>query len=226
VIDAYLSEVAALLAGPAGARRQILAELRDGLAAAVEACQRDGAGPAEAAQRAVAEFGPPAEVAAGFAPELAARQARLVGVGLIAGGPLVGTLWLAALGTWPVVLFTGRLARGWAAAPLYGLILAIGIPAAVLAVVASGRLERWQPDLPRLAPGAAAVGAAACVAGDLALLAMFAVSTSSIADTSWPVLWVAAPLASLFRLAAAGRGARRCLAVRGVVRRTRESLAA
>ncbi len=83
LIDAYLAEVDAKLVGPAPARRDIVAELRDGLRAAVEAYERDGSGPAEATQRALAELGRPAAVAAGFVPELAARQARRVGLGLI-----------------------------------------------------------------------------------------------------------------------------------------------
>lgn len=216
VIEAYLHEVDTKLVGPAPARGDIIAELRDGLSAAVEThLEEDACDPAEAARLAVREFGLPSLVAAGFSAELAARQARRVGLGLMASGPLVGGVWLAALGTWPSTLLRGHLSQGWSIAPLYGVILAVAVPAAVLAVVATGPLERWMPELPRLAPSAAALGAGACVAGDLTLLLMFAASPMPVATGApWPLLLALAPLVSLARLVGASQGLRHCLALR------------
>lgn len=215
LIDDYLDEVSGELVGPAPARDDILAELRDGIFAAVQDRLRQVPDPVEAARRVVGEFGRPSVVAAGFATELAARQARRVGLGLVVSGPIVGGIWLVTLGARPDALLAGHLRDGWAVAPLFTLVLAIVVPAAILAVVAIGRLERWMPGLPRVAPTAAALGSAGCVVGDLVLLTMFAASITAVSTSSrWPVLVAVAPLASVVRLAVAGRGLRQCLAVR------------
>ncbi len=95
-IDGYLSEVAAVLHGPARARDDIIAELRSGLLDAADAYRAAGHSPDEAAAAATAEFGDPRQIAAGFGPELAAREARRLARDLIITGPLVGLLWAAA----------------------------------------------------------------------------------------------------------------------------------
>lgn len=101
VIDTYLAELARQLGGPPSARAEIVAELEDGLWAATVAHQANSLPPADAARAAVAEFGDPRTVAAGFAPELAAATGRRVGLGLLATGPLVGSGWLLlAAATW------------------------------------------------------------------------------------------------------------------------------
>ena len=51
---------------------------------------------AAAAQAAISEFGAPEQVADGFRAEIAARHARRLSASLVAGGPLVGLLWVAA----------------------------------------------------------------------------------------------------------------------------------
>ena len=92
-IDGYLSEVAAALPGPARARDDIIAELRSGLLDAADAYRAAGHSPDEAAAAATAEFGDPRQIAAGFGPELAARESRRLARDLIITGPLVGLLW-------------------------------------------------------------------------------------------------------------------------------------
>ena len=94
-VDGYLAEVTARLPGPARARAGIVAELRSGLLDATDAHRSAGLPPAEAALAAIAEFGDPAQVSAGFRAEIAASQARRVAVSLLVTGPLVGLLWIA-----------------------------------------------------------------------------------------------------------------------------------
>jgi hypothetical protein len=95
-IESYLTEVAAGLPGPARTRADIVTELRGGLLDAADAYRRAGLAPPADEQAAVAEFGHPAQVAAAFRPEIAARQARHVAITLLATGPLIGLSWAAA----------------------------------------------------------------------------------------------------------------------------------
>jgi hypothetical protein len=213
VIDVYLADLSSRLVGPAAARAAILAELEDGLWAATAAHQAQPISPAEAAWAAVAEFGDPGTVAAGFGPELAAATGRRVGLGLLATGPLVGTSWLlVAAASWP---WAGREppAALRLVAVLVGLVLVVAIPAAVLSVALSGRLARWLPAGPRSAATTAATAASACVAGDLVLLASLLASTVLAGGVAWPAALLAAGASSV-RLSLAGRAARRCLGAR------------
>jgi hypothetical protein len=215
VVGAYLAELAAQLGGPAAARAAIVAELEDGLWAAAATHRAGGSPPEEAARAAVAEFGDPATVAAGFGPELAAATGRRVGLGLLTTGPLVGTSWLLlVVATWTRMGREPPAALGLVAA-LVGLVLAVAVPAAVLSVAVSGRLSRLLPAGPRVAATAAATAAGACVAGDLVLLAGLLASTVFAGGVAWPAGLLAAG-ASCARLSLAGRAARRCLAARAV----------
>jgi HAAS domain-containing protein len=216
VIDVYLADLASRLVGPAAARAAILAELEDGLRAATASHQAMGLPREEAAKAAVAEFGDPGTVAAGFGPELAAATGRRVGLGLLITGPLVGTSWLLlATTTWRWAGREPPAALGLVAA-LVGLVLAVAIPAAVLSVAVSGRLSQWLPAGPRSAATTAATAASACVAGDLVLLAGLLASTVFAGGVAWPAALLAAGASSL-RLSLAGRAARRCLAARATV---------
>ena len=213
VIGAYLAELADRLGGPPAARAAIVAELEDGLWAATATHQAGGSPPEAAARAAVAEFGDPTAVAAGFGPELAAATGRRVGLGLLTTGPLVGTGWLLVVAaSWTRAGREPPPALGVIAA-LVGLVLAVAIPAAVLSVAVSGRLSSWLPAGPRVAATAAAAAASACVAGDLVLLAGLVASTVFAGGVAWPAGLLAAG-ASCARLNLAGRAARRCLAAR------------
>ncbi len=229
VIDRYLDAVAArlTLAGPARARRAILAELHDGLLEAADAHQARGLPPVQVATAATAEFGAPATLAAAFAPELAAARARSTALALIRSGPLVGLLWATALAAshlatlpahpeppwqWPHPP-TGP----WVVLPLLALAMLVGVPAGLLAVAATGRLGRWLPSRPHLAPTAAATIAIAAIAIDLTLLGMLTAWTIIAPDRlAWTPATLAAA-ASLLRLTFGGRAARRCLAARATL---------
>ena len=100
---------------------------------------------------------------------------------------------------------------------MLGLVLLIGVPAAVLAVATTGRLSRWLPAGPRLAPTAAAAAALAGMTVGLALLGMLSAQAFlSPRQLAWTPA-TAAAIASLTRLALAGRATRRCLASRSIV---------
>ena len=218
VIGAYLAELADHLGRPAAVRAAILAELEDGLWTATAAHQAQPMSPEEAARAAVAEFGHPPTVAAGFGPELAAATGRRVGLGLLATGPLVGSSWLlVAAATWR---WSGReppAALGLVAA-MVGLVLVVAVPAAMVAVAVSGRLSRWLPAGPQVAATAAATAASACVAGDLVLLTGMLTATVLAGGVAWPAGLLAAGASGL-RLSVAGRAARRCLAARATLSR-------
>ena len=176
-----------------------------------------GLPPEEAARAAVAEFGDPRTVGAGFAPELAAATGRRVGLSLLTTGPLVGLSWLLlAAATWR---WTGQeppaAALGLVAA-LVGLALGVAVPAAVLSVAVSGRLSQWLLTGPQVGATAAAVAASACVAGDLVLLGGLLASAVLAGGLAWPAALLAAGASSM-RLSLAGRAARRCLAARATL---------
>ena len=91
-IRSYLAEIAAGLDGPASARRDIMSELGTGVADAADAHRCAGLEPAQAARTAIAEFGSPARVAAGFRGELAAATARRTTLTLMTVGSVTAAL--------------------------------------------------------------------------------------------------------------------------------------
>ncbi|MGW0227684.1 permease prefix domain 1-containing protein [Actinopolymorpha singaporensis] len=75
-IGAYVTALGNALRGPRGARRDVTTELADGLRDAADAYVEAGMPAREAEARAVRESGPVEDVAAEYAPELAAVQGR------------------------------------------------------------------------------------------------------------------------------------------------------
>jgi hypothetical protein len=217
----WLAAVAARLTGPAGARAAIREELRDGLLETLERHLSRGSTRPEATAAALAEFGDPDTVAAAFAPELAAVQARRVALGLLSTGPLVGLAWIAAASASALPPWRGALTGPWPALPLVGLALVVAGPALGLTVAATGRVGRrlggWLARRTTLTPTAAAVAALAAVVADLTLLASIAgQALTGPGPSAWaPVLLAAA--ASLVRAPLAGRALRRCLAARAAL---------
>jgi hypothetical protein len=217
----YLATVSAQLPGPIAARATVTDELRDGLLEALEAHQARGCSPQEAAGAAIAEFGDPRMVAAGFGPELAAVQARRVALGLLATGPLVGLAWIAAVAVNVLPPWRHQLTGPWLALPLVGLALAVACPALGLTVAVTGRLGRrlgkGLAHRSALPPTAAAVAGAAAMLADLTLLAIIGGQTLASSRLQvWAPVVVAAG-ASLVRVTLAGRAARRCLATRATL---------
>jgi hypothetical protein len=178
--------------------------LADGLTCAVDVRLDRGATRPDAVAAAIAEFGPPAVVAAAFARELLIESARRAGLALLGGGPVVGVLWvLAAPGTglaWPQ-----RILATLAAVPGYPLVLALVVPAAVVTVAAAGRLG---PRLRLPAVAAVQVAIIGCIAGDVLLLS----TVLHAAPTGWAA--TAAAAASGVRLTAAALAWRRVARLR------------
>ncbi len=208
VVDGYLAELSAALPAGRAARSRIVTEVGDGLACAVTRAVCSGDDARQAAMEAVSECGDPHVLAAAFAAELAPTSAGRTGVGLLLGGPLVGLVWVAALGG-QVAGWTAKVTAALSAVPVYPLILAVVVPAAIVAVAGSGRLG-WRMTVPgRLVPGAAVVAVVGCVCGDVCL-----VSAADV-QAGLPAGWLAAAVAaSVLRTVAAGLAARRVIRLR------------
>jgi hypothetical protein len=216
----YLAAVAAGLTGPATTRVAITDELRDGLLETLERHLARGCSHQEATATAIAEFGDPRTVAAAFAPELAAVQARRVALGLLATGPLVGLAWIASVAANALPPWRQQLTGPWLALPLVGLAVVVAGPALGLAVAATGRLARrlgWLGRRASLPATTAVVAGLAAVVADLTLLAMMA---GHALTTSGPDIWAPVAIAagaSLTRVTLTGRATRRCLATRATL---------
>jgi hypothetical protein len=220
-IESYLAQVTAALPGPARARADILAELRDGLLDATDAHRRAGLAAPAAAQAAVAEFGYPAQIAAAFRPGIAATQARHVAATLLATGPLIGLAWAAAARASHLGV---RDAPPWhwaspppaapIAFPLMVAVFLITIWTALITLAATGRLTRWLPHRPRLAPTTAAIAGFGAATVDVILLILLAsqLATAPAKLAAAPIALAAA--ASTTRFILARRAGQRCLASR------------
>ena len=185
LISRYLAVLAAQL--PAS----IVEELADGLAETHRFYLRQGLAPERAAESAVAEFGEPEAIVAGFARVNPARRAarRLLGL-----GPVVGTCWIMAL-------LTGR--PGALGVPLAARILVVLALAAVIALLAAAALgSRYRR--------AARSGAA----GFLGVIALDAVLITGVMFAGAPLTWVlaGAMAASAVRISLAVRALRPALA--------------
>ena len=98
-IDSYVAELASALGGPRRVRADLVTEARDSLVDATEHWQRAGLDPADAKRRAVDEFGPLDEIAAGYRTELGmARAKRTV---LLFAAVLLPQPVIWAEGRWP-----------------------------------------------------------------------------------------------------------------------------
>jgi hypothetical protein len=176
-IAAYLAELNMRLLGPRRRRTQILAELHDGLGHATDTRLAAGMPAEQAAAQAVAEFGSPAQVADAFAGELATAYARRTIALYLITGPLVGIWWLHLLH--PDPWHTGLIAL-LAAIPVLPLI-AIAIATAGGILATTGRLMRWLPEAaPPRALTATITIVGLCIAGDLTMIGLLAVSGTAI----------------------------------------------
>lgn len=170
-VDAYLQTLAGLLRGPRRRRRQILAELRDGLNDATGALVADGKPAEEAQKEALTAFGSPKEVAAAFAGELATAYARRTIAAYVLTGPLVGIWWLLLLQPHP--WRTGLVAL-LIAIPVIPL-LVVAITTATTTLATTGRLMRWLPETgPRRAITATIGLASLVLLADATVIAVYA----------------------------------------------------
>ncbi len=213
----WLADVAAGLVGPRRWQGEVVAELRDGLLDALEHHRRGSVVPGAAARAVLDEFGDPRTVAAGFVDEAAAGLASRVGGGVLASGPAAAAAWLVAFAAADVPLRHGQLTGVWWAMPVVGLLLALVVPAAVLAA-ALGR--RWSPDS-RATSGRATrwaqVAAAGCGTADILMLTLLGAWVLTGTPSSPAPAAVVAVVFSLGRGALAVRATRACAAVRAAL---------
>jgi hypothetical protein len=214
IIGGYLIALQSRLPAGRRYRARILAEIADGLACAVRQQTDLGAAPAAAARRAVAEFGDPRALAAGFARAYGPVAAHRLGLGLVATGPLVGLTWVVAYPADGAGLRT-PVADLLSTLPLLPLILAVTVPAAIVAASGAGWAARRLRLPARVVTGAALVAAIGCTAGDLSLLltALFGHRLAAAGPVS---LTMAAVAVSALRLSAAGWAGRRVARLRAV----------
>ncbi|MBO4205783.1 permease prefix domain 1-containing protein [Micromonospora echinofusca] len=97
IVDEYVRTFDRRLRGPARLRRDLVHEVRDSLADAVEAYTLAGMDGPAAQHRAVAEFGDPAELVPAYQRELAAAALRALAVRVVA---VAGVLTVAGDLTW------------------------------------------------------------------------------------------------------------------------------
>jgi hypothetical protein len=202
VIDGYLAELTRRLPANAPLAADVLAELREDLLEATAKLADGSLDNASAARTATVQFGGVDDLVVAFEPELAVRQARRIGMTLLATGPLVGTTWVAAL-----FLTASPLAGVWRWLPLAVLpLLLLGGPATVLTVITTGRLTRWLRPQARLTNGAVAV--AGLTAGTLDAVLLVGTVALLLAPVPAPSpLLALAVVASLARLVFVSRAA-------------------
>jgi hypothetical protein len=112
LIDEYIGGLSARLVGPCRAKRDLLREARDGIVDAADAYADAGLDPAEAAGRAVADFGGYRQVVRPFQTELAVAQGRRTALTVAVAMPAV---LLASRLTWPDPSLRARQWPGWGA---------------------------------------------------------------------------------------------------------------
>jgi hypothetical protein len=158
-------------------------------------------------------------VPAAFRPGIAASQAHHLAATLLATGPLIGLAWAAAARASHIGV---RDAPPWQragtplAAPiafcLIAAVILITIWTALITLAATGRLTRWLPHRPRLAPTAPAIAGFGAATADVILLALLAsqLATAPAKLAAAPIALAAA--ASTTRLILARRAGQQCLA--------------
>ena len=210
-VQEYLRRLDARLPAAHRVRRGVLAEVGDGLACAVESRMADGASASEATRAALTELGAAEDLATSMAAEVAPWSAHRTGLFLLVGGPVVGLTWVAA--SPPAASPWDRVEQALLAVPPYPVLLALAVPAALIAFAGAGLMRRRLPVLGAASVVASMWAGVACVAGDALLLV-----TASSVDAVSPWLAVAVA-ASLLRLTAASVAVRRIARLHAVVDR-------
>ena len=180
-VTAYLSSVNAAIPRWLHRRRVALRELADGLDDAMNDLHDRGLTIDQAANRVIAESGPPAVVADAYTATLSAGHARRTALALLVSGPFIGGLWLATLvpGQPPPALL--------AEIPGIGPVIVASIVVSALTLLVTGP-ARLRPAWIRQPPHRLVALACACaVIGDLLVLGaatvMAAMAPSAV--TGW-----------------------------------------
>lgn len=194
VLGRYLADLGTRLHGPRRTRAAILAEIRDGLNQATADHTARGLGPADAAARAVEQFGSPQAVADAFTDELATAYARRTITAFILTGPLVGIWWLLLLHPQPWRSTPAALIAAIPAIPL----IAVAVATALGTYATTGRLMRWLPETtPAHALTATTAIAGLCMLGDLTVLTTLATGGPTPQSNALTAVAVGASLARI-----------------------------
>jgi len=208
LVEQYVTELDALLRGPARAKSRLVEEARDGLNETVAAHTREGEPYERAVHRAVAEFGSAQELAESFQRELTIAQARHTARAVALSAPFLLACWFLVRNTGApqdsAVLHAAHLLATHLATVAGAAVL---LAAATLA--ATGTLARHLPVPHRLPLTVAWTGTTASVSMAVATLAL---ATASVLAENWPLTAAACALAAASHAVVAGsaRACRRC----------------
>jgi hypothetical protein len=193
VVEGYVAELGRALVGPRRHKADLLAEVRHGLADAAEAYERGGLSAPAAQARAVADFGPVAELAPDFQRELAAAQGRRTAI----------LIWLILAPqhlVWAASEHASVRDPAWMAGPGYAMMSnlvevcgAIALGVALLMLLALTRFAA----LARFAGWFGAAVAALFTGVGLALTVLGPVPPLSLTGLPWTVAFLVAPMAWL-----------------------------
>ncbi|GAA1564417.1 permease prefix domain 1-containing protein [Kribbella sancticallisti] len=207
-VEVYLAGLSRALYGPRRRKADLLAEARDSLVDATEAFEAQGMSAAEAAERAVADFGDLADVVPGYRAELGIAQGRRTAVLLVSVMLAQPIVWKEGLWSWnqhppspdSFVAFLNDLVM------LVGTLSMIG---SVLALVASSIGLRCPAVRERATRSTARFALLSCalVSGTAIVLA----SASRVADGSGPQGLLAVAVFVVAPLLLVSRSAHRCL---------------
>ncbi|MFF8433026.1 permease prefix domain 1-containing protein [Streptomyces bacillaris] len=208
-VDEYVTELDALLRGPARAKSRLVEEVRDGLTETVAAHLREGEPYERAVHRAVAEFGSARELAESFQRELTIAQARHTARAVALSAPFLLACWFLVqrLGSPQEAAVVPRAAQ--LLATNLATVAGVAVLLAAATLAATGTLARHLPVPRRLPLTVAWTGTTASVAMAVATLAL---ATASVLAENWPLTAAACALAAASHALVAGsaRACRRC----------------
>ncbi|MGP3986618.1 permease prefix domain 1-containing protein [Streptomyces sp. 3N207] len=195
----YTAALSTALVGPARVKSRMVTEIHDGLLDATDAYVHEGMPRAEAARRAVRDFGPVAELVPACQRELTVVQTRHTARAAALCVPFLLVCWALA-----------RTAVGLPAAPLALLAAVSTLLAAVALAATGGVLARRFPSPHALPRVVAWTGTGASVGMAVATLAL---ACTAFVTAQWPLLVLAGALsaASHAVLSTSVRVCRRCL---------------
>ncbi|MFF2700309.1 permease prefix domain 1-containing protein [Streptomyces cyaneofuscatus] len=208
LVEAYVSELDALLRGPAPAKSRLIEEARDGLTETVAAHTREGEPYERAVRRAVAEFGSARELAESFQRELTIAQARHTARAVALSAPFLLACWfLVQRVGGPQDAVVPRTAH--LLATHLATVAGVAVLLAAATLAATGTLARHLPVPHRLPLTVAWTGTTASISMAVATLAL---ATASVLAENWPLTAAACALAAASHAVVAGsaRACRRC----------------
>lgn len=178
-VETYLAGLRRALRGPRRRKADLMAEARDSLVDATEAYEADGLSPAEAAERAVKDFGDLDEVVPGYRSELGIAQGRRTAVLLLLVMIAQPIVWQDGLWAWnqhpdsntPIVVFLNQLVM---------LVGGLSIAGGMLALVATGIGLRYPAIREHATKATARFALSSCAA--VSIIALLLSTASSIAN--------------------------------------------